>query len=136
MKPKILIVDDSVETAQLLREGLRKRNYDAEDLNSAKACLERLRFGQIDIILTDFQMPEMNGVDATLAIRRAESRRGLPRTPILAVSANVMTHQINEYLAAGMDAVVAKPVQAAVLFAEMQKALSDRGGAPIAQAVG
>ena len=72
-----------------------------------------------------------------LAIRRAEAKRGLPRTPILAVSANVMAHQIEEYLAAGMDAVVAKPVQAAVLFGEMEKALSIRAGPPYtAQAAG
>ena len=58
----------------------------------------------------DIQMPEMNGVDATRTIRQREVETGRARTPIIAVTANAMTHQVAEYDAAGMDEVVAKPV--------------------------
>ena len=77
-----------------------------------------------DLILMDIQMPEMNGVEATAAIRRREAETGRPRTPIVAVTANAMTHQLAEYLAAGMDGVVAKPVEIATLFAAMEAALA------------
>ena len=106
-------------------------------VDNGREAVDAFDLAPFDLVLMDIQMPEMSGVEATLAIRRAEAKRGLPRTPILAVSANVMAHQIEEYLAAGMDAVVAKPVQAAVLFGEMEKALSIRAGPPYtAQAAG
>jgi CheY-like chemotaxis protein len=77
----------------------------------------------------------MNGVEATLAIRRRELETGRPRTPIIAVTANAMTHQLGEYLAAGMDGVVAKPVEIANLFMVMDQALSgDAPGQPMAHA--
>jgi len=70
------------------------------------------------------QMPVMNGVDAVKAIRAIEADRGGARTPILALSANVMRHQIDEYLAAGMDGFVAKPIEMAALVAAIEGALA------------
>jgi len=63
----------------------------------------------------------MNGVEAVRAIRARERGR---RTPILALSANVMRHQVEEYLAAGMEGVVAKPIQAEVLFKAIEASLA------------
>jgi len=79
---------------------------------------------RFDIILMDSQMPEMNGVEATVAIRRAEADQHLPRTPILAVTANVMSHQVAEYDAAGMDDVVAKPIEILALLNAIDRALT------------
>lgn len=76
-----------------------------------------------DLVLMDVQMPTMDGLEATRRMRAIEAARGLPRTPILALTANAMTHQIGECLAAGMDAVVAKPIRAEDLFARVQQAL-------------
>ena len=76
-----------------------------------------------DIILMDIQMPEMNGIDAAQAIRGREAATGRPRTPIVAVTANAMTHQIAEYEDAGMDGVVAKPIDMASLFNVIERAL-------------
>jgi len=69
-------------------------------------------------------MPRMNGIDATRAIRRREDESGRARTPILAVTANAMTDQIAEYRAAGIDDVVAKPVDLAILMGAIQQAMS------------
>ena len=68
-------------------------------------------------------MPEMNGVEATVEIRRRERAAGARPTPIIALTANVMRHQIEAYLAAGMGEVVAKPIEASVLFQAMEAAL-------------
>jgi CheY-like chemotaxis protein len=79
-----------------------------------------------DLILMDVQMPRMNGVDACKLIRRMERDGGLGRIPILALSANVLTHQIQEYRSAGMDGSIAKPVQAAVLYEAIAEAVAAR----------
>jgi CheY-like chemotaxis protein len=77
-----------------------------------------------DIILMDIQMPRMDGVQATREIRRREVETGRPRTPILAVTANAMVHQVAAYEAAGMDGVVSKPIELARLFGAMEAALT------------
>jgi CheY-like chemotaxis protein len=64
----------------------------------------------------DIQMPRMNGIEAARAIRAREAELGIQRTPILAVTANVMTHQLQEYGAVGMDGTVAKPLRAEALL--------------------
>jgi CheY-like chemotaxis protein len=71
----------------------------------------------------DVQMPEMDGPTATGAIRAREAELGRARTPIVALTANAMRHHIAEYAAAGMDAFVAKPIEAARLYAALQAAL-------------
>lgn len=76
-----------------------------------------------DIILMDIQMPQMDGVQATREIRRREAETGRARTPILAVTANAMVHQVAAYEAAGMDGVVPKPIEISRLFAAMEAAL-------------
>lgn len=76
-----------------------------------------------DIVLMDIQMPEMNGVEATRAIRLSEAQTGRRRTPIVAVTANAMIHQLAEYEDAGIDGVVSKPVDLAHLIEAMEGAL-------------
>jgi PAS domain S-box-containing protein len=77
-----------------------------------------------DVILMDVQMPVMDGPTATRLIRRRESQTGRARTPILALTANAMTHQVAEYMAAGMDGHVAKPIEAQLLFSALEQALA------------
>jgi CheY-like chemotaxis protein len=73
----------------------------------------------------DVQMPRMNGVDAARAIRAVERDRQLQPTPILALSANVMAHHVDEYRSAGMDGLVAKPIEMRELVREIERALAD-----------
>jgi CheY-like chemotaxis protein len=71
----------------------------------------------------DVQMPEMDGPTATAEIRAREAAEGRPRTPIVALTANAMSHQVGGYLAAGMDAVVAKPIEFGELLTTIQSVL-------------
>jgi CheY-like chemotaxis protein len=77
-----------------------------------------------DLVLMDAQMPVMNGLDATREIRRREAADGGRRTPILALTANVMQHQLDDYVRAGMDGWVGKPIEAHKLFAAIQLAVA------------
>jgi CheY-like chemotaxis protein len=70
-----------------------------------------------DLILMDIQMPEMDGIEATRRLRRLVDRIG--RVPVIALTANVLDSQRAEYLSAGMDAVVGKPISPAVLLREI-----------------
>jgi CheY-like chemotaxis protein/HPt (histidine-containing phosphotransfer) domain-containing protein len=95
------------------------------------------RRGGIDLILMDVQMPELNGLDATMEIRNLEAGRQ-HHTPIVAVTANAMAGDREQCLAAGMDDYVPKPVNPAVLIQAMANALKisqgqdgDRSGTSI-----
>ena len=76
-----------------------------------------------DLVLMDIQMPRMDGVEATRRIRALDSPTA--RIPIVALTANVMSHQREAYLAAGMNGVVAKPVSPPGLVAEIARVFSE-----------
>ena len=82
----------------------------------------------------DVQMPRMDGPTATREIRRREAELGRRRTPIIALTANAMSHQIDEYLGAGMDDFVAKPIEVGQLFDALSRAFepADEALAPAA----
>jgi PAS domain S-box-containing protein len=79
-----------------------------------------------DVILMDVQMPVLDGHAATARIRARERAAGRSRTPIIGLTANAMSHQVNDYLASGMDAVVPKPIEAARLYAALQSVIEGR----------
>jgi CheY-like chemotaxis protein len=80
--------------------------------------------GAFDLILMDVQMPVLDGLAATRRLRELERESHRRRTPVIAVTANAMAHHVEECLAAGMDAHVAKPIRAAELFQAMDALLN------------
>ncbi|MDQ0465954.1 PAS domain S-box-containing protein [Caulobacter ginsengisoli] len=118
----LLLVDDNATNrlmARTLLTRLGARIHEAEDGASA---LDAARNGVFDLILMDIQMPRMDGVEATRAIRALPGEAA--RTPIIGLTANVMVHQKAQYLAAGMDGVVAKPIAPAALLAEIARLIA------------
>ncbi len=83
-------------------------------------AVDAWRAGDFDLVLMDIQMPRMDGVAATRRIRAEEAAIGRRRTPILALSANALTHQVEAYLAAGMDGHIAKPIELPKLQAALE----------------
>jgi CheY-like chemotaxis protein len=79
-------------------------------------------------------MPEMDGPTAAGVIRARERAEGRARTPIVALTANAMAHQVGEYLQAGMDDFVAKPIEVGRLYAVIQDALDKAQAAQAATA--
>jgi len=89
------------------------------------------RDGAWDLVLMDVHMPVMDGVAATQEIRRRETLEGRARTPIIALTANAMSHQVRGLLTDGFDDHVAKPIDVATLFAALDRALAgERLGCP------
>ena len=72
----------------------------------------------------DVQMPVMDGVSAVREIRARERASGRPRTPVIALTANAMVHQVTDLKAAGMDDHVSKPIKVARLFEAIAMAAS------------
>jgi PAS domain S-box-containing protein len=79
---------------------------------------------RFDLILMDMQMPVMDGLDAARAIRSREGATGRTPVPIIALTANTMAHQIETYLASGMDGHVAKPIDSGTLFTAIAEAIN------------
>jgi signal transduction histidine kinase len=130
---RILAAEDNPTNQLILRSLLATLDVDLTLVETGRAAVEAFTCERYDVILMDSQMPEMNGVEATQAIRRIEAVRGLGRTPILALTANVMSHQVAEYTAAGMDDVVAKPIEIVALLNAIDQALTT-ADAPLAAA--
>ena len=85
-------------------------------VSNGEEAVAAWRRGAWDVVLMDVQMPVMDGLTATREIRRLEAEDGRAPTPIIALTANAMTHQVESYYAAGMTGFVAKPIEAARLF--------------------
>ena len=123
----VLVVDDNIinrEVAVAMLEEFGCTVVLADEGRAAVAHAEHERF---DLILMDCQMPGMNGYDATEAIRADEAKRGLRRTPIVALTANVMARDRERAAKSGMDSFLAKPFKAAQLFDVLQP-IADAGG--------
>ena len=97
-------------------------------------AVEVWRDGVFDLILMDIQMPRLDGVAATRRIRAEEAACGRRRTPILALSANALTHQVESYMAAGMDGHVAKPIELPKLQSALEQVLAAPDTAIVAAA--
>jgi signal transduction histidine kinase/AmiR/NasT family two-component response regulator len=127
---RVLAAEDNATNQLVLKTLLAPAGIEPVLVGNGRQALEAWETQAWDIILMDIQMPEMNGVEATMAIRRREAEMGRARTPIVAVTANAMAHQLADYLAAGMDGVVAKPVELGNLFSVMETALAGGGLEP------
>ena len=122
---RVLAAEDNTTNQLVLKTLLAPAGIAPTIVENGLEAVEAWETQTWDIILMDIQMPEMNGIDATRAIRRREHETGRARTPIVAVTANAMTHQLVEYRAAGMDGVVPKPIDMTDLFGVMETALAE-----------
>jgi signal transduction histidine kinase len=128
---RILAAEDNPANQLILKALLEVTDSDVTIVADGAQAVDAFRASPFDIVLMDIQMPVMGGVEATRAIRGLQSELGQPPTPILAVTANIMTHQVGEYLEAGMDGVVAKPLQIEILLREIERVLAGEASGPL-----
>jgi CheY-like chemotaxis protein len=128
---RVLAAEDNATNQLVLKTVLHSLGVQPVVVENGRLAVEAWAQEPFDLILMDVQMPEMDGVAATQEIRRREAQIGPERIAIVALSANVMKHQVAEYLAAGMDAHLAKPINVASLYSML---LAIRTGRELGQA--
>ncbi|HEY8515060.1 MAG TPA: response regulator [Candidatus Binatia bacterium] len=108
-RPRILVAEDNPMNVRVALRILERLGCDADAVSTGRAAVEAMGDGRYDAVLMDWQMPEMDGLEAALAIRARETSGR--HTPIIAMTASIMEGDREACLAAGMDDHVAKPVR-------------------------
>ncbi len=127
---RILVVEDNATNRLIVTRMLESLGARVDIAEDGERGVEATRSDAADLILMDIQMPGIDGVEATRRIRALGGAAAA--TPIIALTANVLTHQRAAYLAAGMNGVVGKPFSPALILAEIASVCA--GESPAAEA--
>jgi signal transduction histidine kinase/ActR/RegA family two-component response regulator len=122
---RVLAAEDNAVNQLVLKTLLHQIGIEPTVVENGAEAVAAWAEREWDVVLMDVQMPVMDGLAATADIRARERAAGRARTPIIALTANAMTHQIEQYRAAGMDGHVAKPIAAADLFQALCEAVGE-----------
>lgn len=117
---RILVVDDNAINQNLAVLLVKKQGHSSVVANNGREALELVEKEVFDLVLMDVQMPEIDGVEATIRIRQKEMQQGAARLPVIALTAHAMAGDRERCLAAGMDGYVTKPVRVKELFAAIE----------------
>jgi signal transduction histidine kinase/CheY-like chemotaxis protein/HPt (histidine-containing phosphotransfer) domain-containing protein len=126
---KVLVVEDGRVNQLVAAKLLEERGHRVEIANNGQEAVEIVRNGDFDAILMDVHMPEMNGFQATAAIRQIEEKHG-GHIPIIAMTANALKGDREQCIAAGMDDYVSKPIHSAELLHAVERFMHGRTAAP------
>ncbi|HEY3887777.1 MAG TPA: ATP-binding protein [Caulobacteraceae bacterium] len=121
--PRVLVVDDNETNRKVAELILAAIGAEVVCVEDGKAAIEAVESSAFDVVLMDLQMPVMDGLSATRAIRAREAASSLPRLPIVVLSANVMREHVEASNAAGADDHIGKPVRAETLIAAVLQAI-------------
>jgi PAS domain S-box-containing protein len=116
---RVLVVEDNPTNRLIATKMLQNLGATVETADDGEQGVAAARRSAFDLIFMDIQMPVMDGIEATRAIRALPGE--VSRTPIVATTANAMAHQIEAYRAAGMNGSVAKPISPSALLTELAR---------------
>jgi PAS domain S-box-containing protein len=119
----ILLVEDNILNQKVASMMLNKAGHAVLIAKNGKEAVDCFKKESFDIILMDGQMPVLNGFQATQKIRRIEVEEIKPRTPIIALTANALVGDREQFLSSGMDDYIAKPVRADKLLKTIDNVL-------------
>jgi two-component system sensor histidine kinase/response regulator len=122
---RILLAEDNPTNQKLAVTILGKAGYSAEVVGDGRMAVEALERSSYDLVLMDVQMPEINGFEATKAIREKEGDQ--KHTPVIALTAHAMQKDRERCLQAGMDDYVCKPIEPQELLNVINKWTRLRG---------
>ncbi len=125
----ILVAEDNFVNRRVAETILSKRGHAVRLAETGRQAVELFREGTFDLILMDIEMPEMDGLEATAAIRALEAGSER-RTPIVALTAYAMAGDEERFLGAGMDGYVTKPMDSNHLWEVIGRVLSAPSSAP------
>jgi CheY-like chemotaxis protein len=115
---RVLVAEDVPTNRRLVEAILAHLGHEVAFVENGRDAVEAVRRERFDVVLMDMQMPEMDGIEATRAIRAQNGPSA--RTPILALTADVVPEQRRRFEAAGIDGVLLKPIQ----WGELQRAIA------------
>jgi CheY-like chemotaxis protein len=121
---RILLAEDNAVNQRLVVRLLEKQGHTVLVVSTGHEVLTALQQQPVDLVLMDVQMPEMDGLEATAAIREQERQRG-GHLPIIALTAHAMKGDQERCLAAGMDGYISKPINVQTLSAAISRVLND-----------
>ena len=121
----ILLAEDNPMNQKLAVTLLKKAGYSVDAVEDGRMVIESVKLRAYDLILMDVQMPEMNGFEATQAIRAKEGEA--KHTPIIAMTAHAMKGDRERCLQAGMDDYISKPIEPQELFDAIEKWTKSQG---------
>jgi len=122
--PRVLVVEDDPTNRALLHLALRRQKIDADTAIHGREALEKWANGGYDLIIMDIQMPVMDGIAATKAIREQEQIRG-GHIPILAMTAHAYPTDEEWCLSEGMDGYLPKPVNLTEVIQVVRKMINE-----------
>jgi CheY-like chemotaxis protein len=117
---RVLLAEDNPVNQRVAQMLIEKQGHVMVLANNGREAVARFQATQFDLVLMDVQMPEMDGLVATAAIRKLETASG-GHVSIIGVTAHAMKGDKERCLASGMDGYVSKPINPRLLFAEMDK---------------
>lgn len=128
----MLVVEDNPVNRKVVQAMLGKLGLQIDAVDNGSKALEAITGGlRPDLVLMDVQMPVMDGLQATEAIRRWESEGGRGHLPIVALTAGAFEEDHHRCMAAGMDDFLAKPIKHEQLLAVLAKWMADRPAKPV-----
>lgn len=119
--PEVLVVDDHPTNRELLSRQIKMMGFRVTTAENGREGIALWRDKRFAMIITDCHMPDMDGYEMTRTIRNTESLEGLPRTPLIAWTANALKEENELITAAGMDALLVKPVSMMMLRETLAK---------------
>lgn len=121
VKLRILLAEDDLVNRMLIKSIISKTNHTLEIVDNGQKALELFNRNKYDLILMDISMPEMDGIEATQLIRKAENSKGMDKTPVIAITAHSFKQNRTAAINAGMDDYISKPIHLAKLLTIIDK---------------
>jgi two-component system, sensor histidine kinase and response regulator len=121
-RSRVLLAEDNAVNQTLAVRLLEKRGYAVVVVENGRAAMAALEREHFDAVLMDVQMPEMDGLEATAAIRAKEETAG-GHIPIIAMTAHALKGDEERCLSAGMDAYISKPIRTSELFETIERVI-------------
>lgn len=120
---RILLVEDNPDNRLLIKAYLKKEPYEIVEAENGEIAVETFTAADFDLVLMDVQMPVMDGYAATRAIRAWEREQARDATPVIALTANAISEDMDKSRAAGCDDHLTKPIKKKTLIAALEARL-------------
>ena len=118
---RVLVAEDSTVNRKLVCMMLEKLGLEIDSAENGQDAVDMALKNRYDIIFMDINMPYLDGINATRLIHKYQKNDGIPRTPIVALTASIAKEEVDVYIANGMDGFLMKPLEKEMLQAVVSK---------------